>query len=252
MTSPILSIKGLTKSYGKVVAVSDLSLDIERGETVVIMGPSGCGKSTTIRCIDRLTEPDGGSIVFDGVEMTALGEDALSAVRRRIGFVFQGFNLVSRLSCLDNVALGVVTGGCPTETARACALVALEKVGLIDQARKRPGELSGGQQQRVGIARALVSDPELMLWDEPTASLDPILVRDVLDIMEDLAEGRRRTMVVVTHELAFARRAATRVVLMDGGKIVEEGSPEAIFALPRSEVGRRYRDILLHAGRPPG
>jgi len=240
----MLNIQNLYKQFGSLVAVNDFSLHVKRGETVVLMGPSGCGKSTTIRTINRLINADSGSIMFAGTEITSLSDDQLRATRKRIGFVFQQFNLISRLSAVENVMLGLVMDGMPREQARDKAVQALHKVGLEDRADHKPGEMSGGQQQRVGIARALAFEPELMLWDEPTASLDPILVREVLVIMEELAKYRASTMLVVTHEISFAIHVADRIVLMDKGSIVEEGMPEAVFGNPQSHIGRQYKELI--------
>ena len=247
----MLSIQNLYKQFGSLVAVNDLSLEVNKGETVVLMGPSGCGKSTTIRTINRLVEPDRGAIHFGGIDITALPPDELRAVRKRIGFVFQHFNLISRLTALENVMLGLVMSGIPHELAREKAQEALRKVGLENHQHHKPGEMSGGQQQRVGIARALAYEPELMLWDEPTASLDPILVREVLVVMEELARYRASTMLVVTHELSFALHVADRIVLMDKGRIVEEGPPAKVFANPESHIGQQYKQLIeyqLHTG----
>jgi len=240
----MLTIRNLHKKFGKVVAVADVSLDVRKGETVVLMGPSGCGKSTTIRTINRLVEPDGGQVIFNGLDITTLGAEEIRAVRKRIGFVFQQFNLISRLTATENVMLGLVMSGMPREEAHDKAVAALVKVGLEGCRDQKPGELSGGQQQRVGIARALAFEPELMLWDEPTASLDPILVREVLVVMEELAKYRASTMVVVTHELPFALHVADRIVLMDKGHIVEEGVPDKVFVTPVSQVGQRYKELI--------
>ena len=248
----MLQVDNLTKRFGEVEAVSGVSFTAPQGETIVLMGPSGCGKSTTIRMINRLIEPDAGTVAFDGVELTALGPEALRAMRKRIGYVFQHFNLIARLSALENVMLGLVMGGLPKEAARQKATEALRRVGMERHLARRPAQLSGGQQQRVAIARALAFEPELMLWDEPTASLDPILVREVLVIMEELAKHRMSTMLVVTHELAFARNVADRIVLMDRGRIVESGSSEQVFFRPVSEIGKIYKDLIEYqfsAGR---
>ena len=240
----MLNIKNLYKQFGSLVAVNDFSLHVKRGETVVLMGPSGCGKSTTIRTINRLINPDSGSIMFAGTEITSLTAEQLRASRKRIGFVFQQFNLIGRLSAAENVMLGLVMDGMPKELAHDKAIKALGMVGLEDRADHKPCEMSGGQQQRVGIARALVVEPELMLWDEPTASLDPILVREVLVIMEELAKYRASTMLVVTHEISFAIHVADRIVLMDHGSVVEEGIPETVFGNPQSNIGRQYKELI--------
>ena len=227
-----------------MVAVNDFNLHVKSGETVVLMGPSGCGKSTTIRTINRLIDPDSGLITFADIEMTSLSAEQLRKIRKRIGFVFQQFNLIGRLSAVENVMLGLVMDGMARDLAYDKALEALRKVGLEDRPDHKPGQMSGGQQQRVGIARALAFEPELMLWDEPTASLDPILVREVLVIMEELAKCRASTMLVVTHEISFAIHVADRIVLMDKGSIVEEGLPEVVFSNPMSSIGRQYKELI--------
>lgn len=239
-----LQIKGLRKSYGDFEAVRGVDLTVAKGEVVVIMGPSGCGKSTVIRCINRLVEPSSGEIWFDNQPLHKLTPNQLVPVRRRIGFVFQNFNLVQRLSARDNVLLGLVYAGLNKKTARRWAEEALEKVGLAQDADKFPREMSGGQQQRVGIARALALKPELMLWDEPTASLDPILVREVLDVMENLVKSSGTTMVIVTHEVPFALRVADRIELMNAGQIVESGTPTQLFQAPLTAVGQKYLEII--------
>lgn len=239
----MLTVRNLKKAYGSRVALNGVDLEVHRGETVAIMGPSGCGKSTLVRCLNRLTEPDAGSILFAGREVTTMGANELLETRRRIGFVFQQSNLIKRLSVLDNVAMGQILNGMDRKEAEQLALGELARVGMADRAGDYPENLSGGQRQRVGIARALALKPEIMLWDEPTASLDPILVGEVIEVLENLAQIGT-TMLVVTHELYFALRAAQRVVLMDHGQVVEQGHPQAVFANPVSEVGRKYRDLL--------
>ena len=240
----MLQINKLYKEFGKLIAVNNISFSVAKGETVVLMGPSGCGKSTTIRTINRLIEPEQGSVLFDGVNILSLDAGELRAVRKRIGFVFQHFNLIHRLSVLDNVMLGLVMGGMDRAIAQVKAQEALRKVGLESHAAYKPDELSGGQQQRAGIARALAFEPELMLWDEPTASLDPILVREVLVVMEELAKYRASTMIAVTHELPFALHVADRIVLMDKGSIVETGIPSQIFVNPASSIGKQYKELI--------
>jgi polar amino acid transport system ATP-binding protein len=242
--SRVLNIRHLTKKFGSLVAVDNLNLAVAKGETVVIMGPSGCGKSTTIRTINRLIEPDAGSVLVDGVEMTQLDDTGLRHMRKRIGYVFQQFNLINRLSAVENVMLGLVMGGQSKEAAYDKAVAALTKVGMEQFREHKPGQLSGGQQQRVGIARALAFEPELMLWDEPTASLDPMLVREVLVVMEELAKYRAATMLVVTHEIAFALHVADRIVLMEKGTIVEAGVPSQVFVNPVSHVGCQYKELI--------
>jgi polar amino acid transport system ATP-binding protein len=240
----MLAIQNLYKQFGSLVAVNEFNLSVRTGETVVLMGPSGCGKSTTIRTINRLVEPDRGSIMLNDSNILTMEPDELREVRKRIGFVFQHFNLIGRLSALENVMLGLVMSGMKREIAEMKATESLTKVGLENHLHHKPDQLSGGQQQRVGIARALAYEPELMLWDEPTASLDPILVREVLVVMEDLARYRASTMIVVTHELPFALRVADRIVLMDQGNIVEEGKPSQVFVNPVSDIGRKYKELI--------
>jgi polar amino acid transport system ATP-binding protein len=248
----MLVIEDLHKKFGSHVAVDGVHLQVAKGETVVLMGPSGCGKSTTIRMINRLVEPDRGRVLFDGTDITALGPTDLYGLRKRIGFVFQHFNLIARLTAIENVMLGPVMSGVPRELAYEQAIAALQTVGMDSCLDQKSAELSGGQQQRVGIARALAAAPELMLWDEPTASLDPILVREVLVIMEELARHGNKAMLVVTHELPFALHAADKIVLMDAARIVETGPPDIIFRDPVSSVGRRYKELIeyqMDAGR---
>jgi len=240
----MLVIQDLYKQFGNLVAVNEFNLSVKMGEIVVLMGPSGCGKSTAIRTINRLVEPDSGSIRLNNSNILTMGADELREVRKRIGFVFQHFNLIGRLNALENVMLGLVMSGMERETAQTKAMEALAKVGLELHHKHLPAQLSGGQQQRVGIARALAYEPELMLWDEPTASLDPILVREVLVVMEELARYRASTMIVVTHELPFALRVAERIVLMDKGRIVEEGKPSQVFVNPTSDIGGKYKELI--------
>ncbi|MBO8142157.1 MAG: amino acid ABC transporter ATP-binding protein [Firmicutes bacterium] len=241
----MLKVDGIHKRYGDRVALAGVSLTVAPGETVAVMGPSGCGKSTLLRCIVRLTDWDKGEIYFDGRPVGPMDHGAIRALRRQIGFVFQHFQLIERLSVLDNVLLGLVLGGMDRRAAEKRALAALRRVRLEHEHSLRPAELSGGQRQRVAIARALAMEPRLMLWDEPTAALDPVLVGEVLDIMEELANDRKTGMLVVTHEVRFARHAADRVIILDRGRVLEEGPPEQVFGNPRSYVGRQYRRLLV-------
>lgn len=240
----MLEIKNIRKSYAKTTALDNVSLDVKQGETVVIMGPSGCGKSTLIRCINRLTEPDSGEILVHGQNILELSDTELMAFRRSVGFVFQQFHLIGRLTVLENVMFHLVLAGADRSWAEVRAAAALEKVGLGEVHNRKPDELSGGQQQRVAIARALAAGPELMLWDEPTASLDPILVWEVLEVIKELIRTSSTTMIIVTHEVSFALRVADRIVLMDKGQIVEEGPPDTVFADPISEIGIKYKKLL--------
>lgn len=242
---PVLKVEMLAKRYGKTPALAGIDLEVRPGETVIVTGPSGCGKSTLLRCVVRLVEPDSGRITFGGCDVTSLSYAELLQVRRRIGFVFQHSNLIARLSALDNVALPLIAAGAPPDAARERARAALDRVGLAGPtAHRRPRELSGGERQRVAIARAIAPNPVLMLWDEPTASLDPILVSEVVDVMEDLVRAGDTAMVIVTHEMRFALRAADRLVLLDHGAVAEQGAPADVFANPMSEVGRKYRRLL--------
>ena len=238
----IVSIQSLQKSFGDTEVLRDVNIDVHRGEVVVVLGPSGSGKSTMLRCINLLEVPTGGHIYFEGKDITDKKTD-INKLRTGIGMVFQSFNLFPHLSAKENVMLAQ----CKVlkrskEEAEAIALEELRKVGLGDRADYMPSELSGGQQQRVAIARALAMRPHVMLFDEATSALDPELVRDVLGVMKDLArEGM--TMIVVTHEKGFARDVADRVIFMDGGVVVEEGTPEAVFDHPQNE---RTKDFLGH------
>lgn len=244
MPANVLEIEGLCKRFGSHQALWNVNLRVAEGEKVAVMGPSGCGKSTLLRCINRLIEPDAGSILVDGLPILELEGPSLEALRRRIGVVFQQGHLVRRLRVIDNIILPLLFAGLDREEALLRARDALEQVGLWSLRRRRPPELSGGEQQRLSIARALALQPRLMLWDEPTSALDPILVREVLNVMEDLVRRSRTTMLIVTHEVAFARRFADRIVLMEKGKIVEEGPPSRVLSHPCSEVGRRYQRLL--------
>jgi polar amino acid transport system ATP-binding protein len=239
MTHPILETRNLTKIYGQNVIFKDINLRVNEGETVVIIGPSGTGKSTLLRCINLLTPHDGGQVFLDGREITAKGYDE-DEVRQHIGMVFQNFLLFNHLTALDNVMIGLTkVKKLSKEQARVKALDELRRVGLADRADHYPGQLSGGQQQRVAIARALAMDPRVMLFDEPTSALDPELIGEVLGVMETLARDSM-TMLVVTHEMGFAREVADRIVFMEKGSIVEEGSPDELFYHPQHERTREF------------
>ena len=237
-----VSIRDLHKSFGDNVVLRGIDLDVHRGEVVVVLGPSGSGKSTILRCVNLLETPTSGSIVFEGVDITGRGVD-INKVRAKLGMVFQQFNLFPHLTAKKNVMIAqqkVLKRS--REEAERIAVEELTKVGLADRVDYLPAQLSGGQQQRVSIARALAMNPQVMLFDEATSALDPELVRDVLGVMRDLArEGM--TMIVVTHEMQFARDVADRVIFMDGGVIVEQGTPEQVFDHPQSE---RTKDFLGH------
>lgn len=229
---PVISVKNLSKSFGDLVILDDLSVDIKPGEKVVVIGPSGSGKSTLLRCLNMMEIPDSGEIIFDGEDITAPGVN-LNLVRRQMGMVFQHFNLFANLTIRKNITLAPVQTGLMTkEEADAEAERLLERVGLLDKIDAYPAQLSGGQKQRIAIVRALAMKPKLMLFDEPTSALDPEMVGEVLDVMKELAhEGM--TMVVVTHEMGFAREVGTRILFMDNGHIVEEAEPETFFANPQ-------------------
>ena len=239
----IIDIKGVTKAFGEFRALDGVDLQVAEGEIVVIIGPSGSGKSTLIRCINQLEEHDGGTITVDG-HAVQKGAD-LTAIRTELGMVFQGFNLFPHLSVLRNVALAPVrVRGLSWSDAEARARKLLERVGLKDHIEKYPAQLSGGQQQRVGIARALAMEPKVLLFDEPTSALDPEMVGEVLDVIQQLAKTGV-TMIVVTHEMGFARKAANRVVFMDAGRVVEQGPPEILFDAPRDERLRNFLNAVL-------
>jgi len=241
----MISIDRISKSYGAVQVLSDCSTTIGRGEVVVVCGPSGSGKSTLIKCVNGLEGVDSGTITVDGTEVTARATD-LAALRARIGMVFQHFELYPHMTVLDNVCLAqVAVLRRSREQARGKGMQLLERVGLAGHAGKHPAQLSGGQQQRVAIARALAMDPVAMLFDEPTSALDPEMINEVLDVMVELArEGM--TMMVVTHEMGFARRVADRVVFMDAGRIVEDQPAAGFFDRPRNERVRDFLSKILH------
>ncbi len=246
MGPAVIEGQGLGKSYGGRRVLADVSIAVGEGETVVIIGPSGSGKTTLLRCLNYLETPDEGMVRLRGEPIgrnsdgRALSEATVAKQRSRIGFVFQRFNLFAHLSALDNVAIGPQRVlGQSTEAARARASDQLKRVHLAEHAHKRPSQLSGGQQQRVAIARALAMHPELILFDEPTSALDPELVGEVLDVMRELAE-QKLTLVAVTHEMRFARAAADRVLFMDEGSVVEQGTPQRIFDSPSEDRTRRF------------
>ncbi len=227
-----IRVRDLRKGFDDLEVLKSVSMDVHEGEVVVVIGPSGSGKSTFLRCLNRLEEASGGVIEIDGVDINAKKVD-LNKVRENIGMVFQHFNLFKNLNVIDNMTLAPVQlKKLSPEEAKARALKLLERVGLVDKADSFPNQLSGGQKQRVAIARALCMEPRIMLFDEPTSALDPEMVGEVLQVMKDLAADGM-TMVVVTHEMGFAREVADRVVFMDGGYIIEEGSPEEVLQNPK-------------------
>ncbi|GAA2748936.1 MULTISPECIES: amino acid ABC transporter ATP-binding protein [Kitasatospora] len=243
-TGPLVSLKGVDKHYGALHVLQDINLEIARGEVVVLIGPSGSGKSTLCRTINRLETIDSGSIAIDGRPLPAEGKE-LARLRADVGMVFQSFNLFAHKTVLENVVLAQVkVRKVPRAQAEATARELLERVGVGAQADKYPAQLSGGQQQRVAIARALAMKPKVMLFDEPTSALDPEMVNEVLEVMRSLAaEGM--TMVVVTHEMGFARSAANRVLFMADGRIVEENTPDAFFTAPRSDRAKDFLSKIL-------
>jgi glutamate transport system ATP-binding protein len=241
---PLVRLSGVNKWFGDLHVLQDIDLEIARGEVVVVIGPSGSGKSTLCRTINRLEPIDSGVITVDGQALPEDGE-ALAHLRSRVGMVFQSFNLFARLTTLDNVTLGPMkVRGMPRPEAETRARELLGRVGVIAQEDKLPAQLSGGQQQRVAIARSLAMDPAVMLFDEPTSALDPEMINEVLDVMTGLARDGM-TMVVVTHEMGFARRAADRVVFMDAGRIVESADPETFFTRPASQRARDFLSTIL-------
>ncbi|MFO7820089.1 MAG: amino acid ABC transporter ATP-binding protein [Halanaerobacter sp.] len=241
----MLKVINLTKSYGSQQVLNGINFAAQPGQTVVLMGPSGCGKSTTIRCLNRLTEPDGGKILLNGISVLELNTKQLLKLRREIAFVFQNFNLIEHLTVEENVMLPLIKSGLAHQEISKKAQEVLRQVKLVDKSKDYPTNLSGGQKQRVGIARALIIDPNLLLLDEPTASLDPILVKEVLDVIEELVQSQeRRIAVIVTHQVAFALKVADLILLLDHGRIVEQGSPAGIFSNPQSKLGQKYKQLL--------
>ncbi|MBD3944008.1 amino acid ABC transporter ATP-binding protein [Nocardioides ganghwensis] len=241
---PLVVLSGVQKHFGQLHALKDIDLTVTRGEVVVVIGPSGSGKSTLCRTINRLETIDEGTITLDGQPLPAEGKE-LAALRAEVGMVFQSFNLFAHKTILENVTLGPIkVRGMKKEAAEKKARELLERVGVGHQAEKYPAQLSGGQQQRVAIARALAMEPKVMLFDEPTSALDPEMIKEVLDVMVDLAE-QGMTMIVVTHEMGFARTAADRVVFMADGAIVEENTPEEFFTNPSSDRAKDFLGKIL-------
>ena len=240
---PVIELKNVNKNFGTLHVLKDISLKISKGEVVVIIGPSGSGKSTLCRTINRLETIDLGEILIDGVRIPEEGKK-LAELRSQIGMVFQSFNLFSHMTILDNMMLAPVNVLRKSrKEAREEAMQLLERVGVADQAMKVPAQLSGGQQQRAAIARALAMRPKAMLFDEPTSALDPEMIGEVLNVMTELAADGM-TMLIVTHEMNFARRVADRVIFMDGGSLVEEGSPDQFFSDPRTERARLFLNSI--------
>ena len=242
---PMISLKGVNKHFGALHVLRDIDLDVQRGQVVVVLGPSGSGKSTLCRTINRLETVDSGTIAIDGEVVPAEGRK-LARLRSEVGMVFQSFNLFAHKSILENVMLAPVkVRKLSQNQSRAQAMALLERVGVANQAEKYPAQLSGGQQQRVAIARSLAMEPKVMLFDEPTSALDPEMINEVLSVMTSLAADGM-TMVVITHEMGFARRAADRVVFMSDGAIVEDAAPADFFANPRSERAKDFLGKILN------
>ncbi|RME73843.1 MAG: amino acid ABC transporter ATP-binding protein [Chloroflexi bacterium] len=245
MAEPIIVIKDLKKHFGHVRAVNGVSLEVQPGEVVVIIGPSGSGKSTLLRCINYLEVPTSGDIWVDGIHLSKKTTN-INAVRREVGMVFQQFNLFPHLTALENVTIAqTVVRKRKKDEAIRIAMEQLERVGIPEKANAYPGQLSGGQQQRVAIARALAMNPKIMLFDEPTSALDPEMIKEVLDVMLSLAQ-EGMTMVVVTHEMGFARNAADRIIFMDNGVIVEDTTPTELFTNPKHERTKMFLSKILH------
>ncbi|MDQ0316336.1 general L-amino acid transport system ATP-binding protein [Amorphus orientalis] len=241
----MINMTGVNKWFGEFHVLKDINLTVNRGERIVICGPSGSGKSTLIRCINRLEEHQSGSIVIDGTELT---DDLkrIDEIRRDVGMVFQHFNLFPHLTILENCTLAPIwVRKTPKKEAEEIAMTYLTRVKIPEQANKYPGQLSGGQQQRVAIARALCMNPSVMLFDEPTSALDPEMIKEVLDVMIDLAQSGM-TMLCVTHEMGFARQVANRVIFMDAGMIVEQNAPEPFFTNPQHERTKLFLSQILH------
>ena len=242
--TPLVVVEGVNKSFGDLQALKDVNLTVDKGEVVVVIGPSGSGKSTLCRCINRLETIDSGRILIDGVPLPEEGKD-LARIRADVGMVFQSFNLFAHKSILKNVTLGPIkVRGLSKGEAEEKAMSLLKRVGIAHKAQSYPAELSGGQQQRAAIARALAMSPKVMLFDEPTSALDPEMIKEVLDVMVELA-GEGTTMVVVSHEMGFARSAAQRVAFMDAGQVLEIAPPDQFFDAPQTERARDFLSKIL-------
>ncbi|MGL4743655.1 MAG: amino acid ABC transporter ATP-binding protein [Dermatophilaceae bacterium] len=244
MPAPLVVLDRVNKHFGDLHVLQDINLSVDAGEVVILIGPSGSGKSTLCRTINRLETFENGTITIDGQQLPSEGK-ALAALRADVGMVFQQFNLFAHKTILENVTLGPIkVRGMSTADAEKRATELLERVGVAHQAAKYPAQLSGGQQQRVAIARSLAMDPKVMLFDEPTSALDPEMINEVLDVMVELARSGM-TMIVVTHEMGFARKVANRVVFLDGGQVVEEGTPKEFFGNPRTDRAKDFLGKIL-------
>ena len=243
----MLEIKNVYKSFGKLAVLKGVSLTVNKGDVVVIVGPSGSGKTTLFRCVNFLEQADSGSIEFDDIKtpLNHASKKTILSIRKKTGFVFQNYNLFNNKTALENVMEGLVIGRkMPKKQAEEIAKKALDKVGLSDKYNNYPKSLSGGQQQRVGIARAIAPNPDVILFDEPTSALDPELIEDVLSVIKKLAD-EGTTMIIITHEMSFAEEVASHVIFMDGGTIVEQGSPQQIFHTPKEERTRKFLKRVL-------
>lgn len=241
----MIEIDGMHKWFGDFHVLKDINLNVRKGERIVVCGPSGSGKSTMIRCINRLEEHQKGRIVVDGIELTS-DLKRIDEIRREVGMVFQHFNLFPHLTILENCTLALIwVRKMPKKDAEEAAMHYLTKVKIPEQAKKYPGQLSGGQQQRVAIARSLCMNPKIMLFDEPTSALDPEMIKEVLDVMVDLAKSGM-TMICVTHEMGFARQVANRVIFMDAGQIIEQNEPKEFFTNPQHERTKLFLSQILH------
>lgn len=241
MEETLLQVKNLVKEYGETRILDGVNLDIARGEVVVVVGPSGCGKSTLLRCINALEPIQGGQVLLEG---KVVGRDHLEELRQKIGMVFQSYDLFPHLRVLDNITIAPIkVQKREKEEVQAEAKELLSRVGLGDKANSYPRQLSGGQKQRVAIVRALCMHPEILLFDEVTAALDPEMVREVLDVMLDLAK-QGRTMIIVTHEMQFAKAVADKIVFIDQGKILEEATPEEFFTNPKTERAKQFLNVF--------
>ncbi len=241
----LFEIKGLQKKFGELTVFDGLDETISKGDVVVIIGPSGCGKSTFIRCLNLLEQPTAGTILFEGQDITAKGFD-VNRHRQKVGMVFQQFNLFNNLTVLENITISQIkVKGLSQAESETKAMTLLKRVGLDDKAGSYPSQLSGGQKQRIAIVRALAMEPDVLLFDEPTSALDPEMVGEVLQVISDLAKDGI-TMVVVTHEMGFARKVGTRVLFMDGGQIAEEGTPEQIFEHPQNPRTKEFLSKVIN------
>jgi polar amino acid transport system ATP-binding protein len=243
----VIKVQDLRKEYNGLQVLKGVDFEIDRGEVVTILGPSGCGKSTLLRCMNMLERPDGGNVFFEGTDLTALKPAQIIQYRRKIGMVFQHFNVFPHLTALENITIAPVENGMLTkEIAEQKALALLERIGLADKKDEYPTRLSGGQKQRLAIVRSLIMEPDVMLFDEPTSALDPEMVMEVLDVMRELAASGM-TIVVVTHEMGFAREVSDRVLFMYDGNILEEGTPEEVFDHTRTERARDFFRKVINA-----